>query len=84
MARGNQRDKAREKKEKANKAQVRGSLASSTKNTNQTNAMVCLQLQKDGNSMSGYQMQHANEANADIMRQKQAAADARKAAGGKK
>ncbi|KAJ4002997.1 hypothetical protein NW752_007850 [Fusarium irregulare] len=55
MARGNQREKAREKNLKKND--------SKTKTT-----------------MSGTQMQHAKESNADIMRQKQAAAEARKAA----
>ncbi|CAG1963641.1 unnamed protein product [Fusarium graminearum] len=59
MARGNQRDKAREK---------------NLKNKPQDKA----------NKMSGTQMQHAKESNADIMRQKQAAAEARKAAEGKK
>ncbi|RSL64228.1 hypothetical protein CEP51_013183 [Fusarium floridanum] len=39
---------------------------------------------KNSNNLSGTQMQHAKEANADIMRQKQAAAEARKAAEGKK
>ncbi|UPK94967.1 hypothetical protein LCI18_005902 [Fusarium solani-melongenae] len=60
MARGNQREKARQAnlKEQAKK--------------------------KSGTNMSGTQMQHAKEANADIMRQKQAAAEARKAAEGKK
>ncbi|KAM0352937.1 hypothetical protein ACHAPU_001821 [Fusarium lateritium] len=60
MARGNQRDKAREAAEKKKKDQ------------------------KSGNTLSGSQMQHAKESNADIMRQKQAAAEARKAAEGKK
>ncbi|QPC60476.1 hypothetical protein HYE67_002707 [Fusarium culmorum] len=60
MARGNQRDKAREKALK-NKPQ-----------------------EDKANKMSGTQMQHAKESNADIMRQKQAAAEARKAAEGKK
>ncbi|QPC71759.1 hypothetical protein HYE68_002511 [Fusarium pseudograminearum] len=59
MARGNQRDKAREK---------------NLKNKPQDNK----------NKMSGTQMQHAKESNADIMRQKQAAAEARKAAENKK
>ncbi|PKS06952.1 hypothetical protein jhhlp_005548 [Lomentospora prolificans] len=40
--------------------------------------------QKKGNTMSGSQMQHAKETAAEIMRQKQAAAEARKAAEGKK
>ncbi|SPJ74919.1 uncharacterized protein FTOL_04650 [Fusarium torulosum] len=39
---------------------------------------------RKGNGMSGTQMQHEKEANAEKMRQKQAAADARKAAEGKK
>ncbi|KAH7247991.1 hypothetical protein BHE90_002141 [Fusarium euwallaceae] len=42
------------------------------------------EAKRKGNAMSGSQMQHAKEANADIMRQKQAAAEARKAAEGKK
>ncbi|EKJ68653.1 hypothetical protein FPSE_11180 [Fusarium pseudograminearum CS3096] len=54
MARGNQREKAREKN------------LSKEKKTKTT--------------MTGTQMQHANESNADIMRKKQAAAEARKAA----
>ncbi|RSL69948.1 hypothetical protein CEP54_002014 [Fusarium duplospermum] len=60
MARGNQREKARQAnlKEQAKK--------------------------KTSNNLSGTQMQHAKEANADIMRKKQAAAEARKAAEGKK
>ncbi|KAG8673546.1 hypothetical protein FPOAC2_06993 [Fusarium poae] len=60
MARGNQRDKAREKKLKEEGKK------------------------KSGNAMSGTQMQHAKESNADIMRKKQAAAEARKAAEGPK
>ncbi|KAM0201751.1 hypothetical protein ACHAPA_003847 [Fusarium lateritium] len=39
---------------------------------------------KSGNTLSGTQMQHEKEANAEKMRLKQAAADARKAAEGKK
>ncbi|KAH6949882.1 hypothetical protein DER45DRAFT_619618 [Fusarium avenaceum] len=39
---------------------------------------------RQGNGMSGSQMQHAKETNAELMRQKQAASDARKAAEGKK
>ncbi|KAM0244387.1 hypothetical protein ACHAP5_006294 [Fusarium lateritium] len=42
------------------------------------------EAKKKGNGMSGTQMQHAKEANADIMRQKQAAAEARRVAEGKK
>ncbi|KAF4971721.1 hypothetical protein FSARC_1520 [Fusarium sarcochroum] len=49
MARGNQREKARQANLKAE------------------------QKKKSGTNMSGTQMQHAKEANADIMRQKQAA-----------
>ncbi|KAL2203541.1 hypothetical protein CC79DRAFT_1371593 [Sarocladium strictum] len=61
MARGNQRDKARE----ANLKKQAG--------------------QKSGNNMSGSEMAKAKESAAEIMRQKQAAAEARKAAGeGKK
>ncbi|RBR26668.1 uncharacterized protein FIESC28_00528 [Fusarium coffeatum] len=59
MARGNQREKAREKNLKNNNAKTK-------------------------TNMSGTQMQHAKESNADIMRQKQAAAEARKAAEAKK
>ncbi|KAH7367326.1 hypothetical protein B0T11DRAFT_325607 [Plectosphaerella cucumerina] len=58
MARGNQRDKAREKNLKAQAAM------------------------KAGNSMSGTELQRARESAADIMRQKQAAAEARKNGGG--
>ncbi|CZS90228.1 uncharacterized protein RAG0_01368 [Rhynchosporium agropyri] len=58
MARGNQRDKAREANQKK--------LAS----------------QKNGNSMTGSEMQREKEAVAQKMREKQAAADAKKAAGG--
>ncbi|KAH7173741.1 putative serf family protein [Fusarium flagelliforme] len=54
MARGNQREKAREKNLK--------------------------KTEKTKTTMSGTQMQHAKESNADIMRQKQAAAEARRAA----
>jgi len=56
MARGNQRDKARE----ANQKKLAG--------------------QKKGTTMSGTEMQRDKEAVAEKMRQKQAAADARKAA----
>ncbi|KAH6666486.1 hypothetical protein F5X68DRAFT_54697 [Plectosphaerella plurivora] len=58
MARGNQRDKAREKNLKAQAAM------------------------KGGNSMSGTELQKARESAAEIMRQKQAAAEARKNGGG--
>ncbi|KAM4066875.1 small EDRK-rich factor 1/2-like, N-terminal domain-containing protein [Hirsutella rhossiliensis] len=56
MARGNQRDKAREANLKK------------------------LAAQKKGNNMSGTEMQRAKEGAAEIMRQKQAAAEAKKAA----
>ncbi|CAJ2510372.1 Uu.00g050750.m01.CDS01 [Anthostomella pinea] len=56
MARGNQRDKAREKNQKAEAAK------------------------KSGNQMSGTAMQKNKEDVAAIMRQKQAAAEAKKAA----
>ncbi|KAK7424308.1 hypothetical protein QQX98_000576 [Neonectria punicea] len=55
MARGNQRDKARE-------ANLKKAAA-----------------QKKGNNMSGTEMQRSKEQAAEIMRQKQAAAEARKA-----
>ncbi|KAF4551634.1 Hypothetical protein D9617_12g035220 [Elsinoe fawcettii] len=58
MARGNQRDKAREKNQKA------------------------LAGQKTKNSMSGTEFQKSKEDAAAIMRAKQAAADAKKAAEG--
>lgn len=58
MARGNQRDKAREKNLKAQASM------------------------KSKNSKSGTEMQRDKDAVAEIMKQKQAAADARKAAGG--
>ncbi|POR32921.1 Four F5 protein [Tolypocladium paradoxum] len=61
MARGNQRDKAREANQKK------------------------LAAQKKGNSMSGNEMQRAKESAAEIMRQKQLAAEAKKVeAAGKK
>ncbi|KAG9256656.1 uncharacterized protein F5Z01DRAFT_648847 [Emericellopsis atlantica] len=60
MARGNQRDKAREANLKKQAAQ------------------------KKGNSMSGTEMQRSKETAAEIMRQKQAAAEAKKAAAEKK
>jgi hypothetical protein len=55
MARGNQRDKAREANQKK------------------------MAAQKKGNGMSGTEMQKAKESAAEIMRKKQAAAEARKA-----
>ncbi|KAF2759612.1 hypothetical protein EJ05DRAFT_498825 [Pseudovirgaria hyperparasitica] len=60
MARGNQRDKAREKNLKEQ------------------------QGKKSANTMSGTQQQKAKEDAAEIMRKKQAAADAKRAAEGKK
>ncbi|OTB04133.1 hypothetical protein M426DRAFT_320979 [Hypoxylon sp. CI-4A] len=59
MARGNQREKAREKNLKAQAAQ------------------------KAKNGKSGNEMQRDKEAVAEMMRKKQAAADAKKAAEGK-
>ncbi|KAL0940887.1 4f5 domain protein [Colletotrichum truncatum] len=58
MARGNQRDKARE----ANLKKAAG--------------------QKSKNTMSGTEFQRAKESAAEIMRQKQAASEAKKAAAG--
>ncbi|CVK98439.1 uncharacterized protein FMAN_12411 [Fusarium mangiferae] len=58
MARGNQRDLARAKREKE-KSKM-----------------------KSGTNKSGTQMQQENETAAEIMRRKQAASDARKAAAG--
>ncbi|KAL3962273.1 hypothetical protein ACCO45_003796 [Purpureocillium lilacinum] len=66
MARGNQRDQARAKAQKA---------ASSVTLTD-----VDARLQKSKNNMSGTEFAKAKEAAADIMRQKQAAAEAKKAA----
>jgi len=60
MARGNQRDKAREANQKK------------------------LQGQKAGNSMTGTELQRAKEKAAEVMRQKQAAADAKRAEGAPK
>ncbi|CAK1362884.1 hypothetical protein CB0940_04963 [Cercospora beticola] len=60
MARGNQRDKARE----ANQKKLAG--------------------MKSGNKLSGTEQQRAKEEAAEIMRKKQAAAEAKKAADGAK
>ncbi|KAL2759851.1 hypothetical protein ACRALDRAFT_1074031 [Sodiomyces alcalophilus JCM 7366] len=57
MARGNQRERAREAAQKK------------------------LAAMKTGHNMTGTELQRARESAADIMRQKQAAAEARKAAG---
>ncbi|KAI5284806.1 hypothetical protein KEM54_001058 [Ascosphaera aggregata] len=67
MARGNQREKSREKTAKAAAAQC-----------------TDLVLQKKKNTMSGAEFQRAKEQAAAIMRAKQEAANARKAAEGKK
>ncbi|KAH7241646.1 putative serf family protein [Fusarium tricinctum] len=71
MARGNQREKSRAAALKKEKGMKVG---------------LPLSPRKIGtaNNKSGTQMQHEKEANAEKMRQKQAAADARKAAEGKK
>ncbi|KAI1171660.1 four F5 protein [Nemania sp. FL0916] len=63
MARGNQRDKAREK------------------NLKQQAAQTTWDLQKSKNTKTGSEMQRDKEALAALMRQKQEAADAKKAAG---
>ncbi|KGQ12501.1 hypothetical protein BBAD15_g1738 [Beauveria bassiana D1-5] len=63
MARGNQRDKAREANQKKLAAQ----------RYRNSNARVLPPSQKKGNSMSGTEMQRAKESAADIMRAKQAA-----------
>ncbi|KAJ4267309.1 hypothetical protein NW762_003413 [Fusarium torreyae] len=61
---------------------ARGNQREKSREANQKK--LAEQAKKKGNGMSGSQMQHAKEANADIMRQKQAAAEAKRAAEGKK
>ena len=71
MARGNQRDKAREKNQAKLAAQVRMVLCARRHSTplQKTN----LDLQKSGNNMTGSELQKAKESAAEIMRKKQAA-----------
>ncbi|TQS31483.1 hypothetical protein Golomagni_08232 [Golovinomyces magnicellulatus] len=83
MARGNQRDKAREANQKKAAAQVRLPVVVDQCSLS---TVTLTFAKKKGNTMSGTEMQRAKESAADIMRQKQAAAEAKKAeaAGGKK
>ncbi|GKU04155.1 unnamed protein product [Fusarium langsethiae] len=85
MARGNQREKAREKNLK--KTEVRLTITNYLFSRSSIQNILTRpfpQLQKPKTTMSGTQMQHAKESSAEIMRKKQAAAEARKAAEGKK
>lgn len=69
MARGNQRDKAREANLKKQAAQV----SQGVEWTWIPSTVALTSGQKKGNTMSGTEMQRAKESAADIMRQKQAA-----------
>ncbi|KAJ2965456.1 hypothetical protein NQ176_g10606 [Zarea fungicola] len=96
MARGNQRDKAREANLKKQAGQVclshaaivtptTGSDGQDARHTHHLpDANECLLLQKKANTMSGTEMQRAKESAADIMRAKQAAAEAKKNEAAKK
>lgn len=74
MARGNQRDKAREKTQAKLASQVCPYLCILPGNTDQ-NADTGKKQQKSGNTMSGSEQQRAKEAAAEIMRKKQAAGE---------
>lgn len=74
MARGNQRDKAREKTQAKLASQVCPYLCILPDNTDQ-NADTGKKNQKSGNTMSGSEQQRAKEAAAEIMRKKQAAGE---------
>lgn len=74
MARGNQRDKAREKTQAKLASQVCPYLCILPGNTDQ-NADTGKKTQKSGNTMSGSEQQRAKEAAAEIMRKKQAAGE---------
>lgn len=75
MARGNQRDKAREKTQAKLASQVCPYLCILPDNTDQNADTGKKNKQKSGNTMSGSEQQRAKEAAAEIMRKKQAAGE---------
>lgn len=73
MARGNQRDKAREKNLKAQAGLVRLIFASLERQSSTTPKINDSALQKNKNTASGTEQQRNKDSVAEIMRQKQAA-----------
>lgn len=73
MARGNQRDKAREKTQAKLASQVCPYLCILP--AIPTRMLTLVKKQKSGNTMSGSEQQRAKEAAAEIMRKKQAAGE---------
>ena len=82
MARGNQRDKAREKNLKDAASQVRSVLLVLQTSATPQSADTSGPIQKKKNTQSGTEFARTKEEQAKIMRDKQAAAEAKKNEGG--